>query len=394
MSTVDFKAILQNAGVPVTEDAALAELRTLAAQESAPWNNLSPYSPFYRLVSLLFVKPLVWLVESLAGEILPALFLKTAAGQWVDTFAWQLGLTRKPALKARGMITLTRYSGDGTLVVPLGTVIQSAVIANRVYRMRVIESQTFAVGQTGLVVLCEAEETGSAYNLATGFYALVSTALSGIASARNADDWLIVPGADVETDDELKARCRNQFSAVNRWNIDAVYKALVAEYAGIGVDDIYIEHDAPRGPGTANIYVLSDEITPSAEFYTQITDRIRTAGSHGLGDDVVVLPIPTQLINVQCRIRPAGWLTALERASLATEVGNMIRVALRGLPVSTGYTPTRVMPNTLFSWSRLITELHAQFLALVSIDIRGTDDDLYPALWVTRVGAVDVEVLV
>ena len=83
--------------------------------------------------------------------------------------------------------------------------------------------------QTGLVVLCEAEETGSAYNLATGFYALVSTALSGIASARNADDWLIVPGADVETDDELKARCRNQFSAVNRWNIDAVYKALGVE---------------------------------------------------------------------------------------------------------------------------------------------------------------------
>lgn len=391
--TVDFKAILQQAGIPVTEDAGLAALRSLAVQESSPWNNLSPYSPFYRLLSLLFVRPLLWLANFHAAELLPSLYLKTATGQWVDMFAWQLGLSRKPATKARGMITLTRYNSDGSLLVPLATVVQSAVIANRVYRMRVIESQTFRPGQTAVSVLCEAEESGSSYNLATGFYALVTTALSGIAAVRNAEDWLIVPGADEETDEELKARCRNQFSAVNRWNIDAVYKALVAEYAGIGVDDLYIEHDAPRGPGTANIYVLSDEVTPSPEFYTQITARIRADGSHGLGDDVVVLPIPTQLVNVQCRIRLAGWLSALERANAASEVGNMIRVALRGLPLSTGYRPTRVMPNTLFSWSRLITELHEQFPALVSIDIRGTDDDLSPTLWVTRVGSVDVEVL-
>ena len=96
---------------------------------------------------------------------------------------------------------------------------------------------------------------------------------------------------------------------------------------------------------------------------------------------------------MQCRIRAAGWLTATERANLANSVGDFIRVALRGLPVSVGYRPTRVMPNTLFSWSRLITELHAQFPALVSIDIKGTDDDLQPALWVTRVTAVDVEIL-
>ena len=392
MSQIDFKAVLQQAGVPVTEDVALAELRALAVQENAPFVNQSPYSPFWRLVSLMMVKPLVWLTNLLAADILPALFLKTASGQWVDTFAWQLGLERKPAVAARGMITLSRYDASGSLIVPIGTVIQSAVIANRVYRLRVIEAQTFRPGMMALQVLCEAEETGSAYNLATGFYALVATALAGIASASNAADWLILPGADVETDDELKARCRNQFTAVNRWNIDAVYKSLVAEYAGIGVDDLYIEHDAPRGPGTANIYVLSDEITPSAEFYTQITQRIRTDGSHGLGDDVVVLPIPTLPVDVTARVRLAGWLSATERAELANSISNMIAVALRGLPVSTGYRPTRVMPNTLFAWSNLIRELHQTFPALLSVDF-ANDNDLQPTLWVTRVGTIDVEVL-
>lgn len=393
MSEIDFKQVLADAGVPVTEDAAMLRLREIADQENAPFNNLSPYSPFGRLLSLLFVKPFLWLVGFLANTLFPALFLKTATGQWVDVFADQLGLTRKVATTARGVITLTRYNGDGTLTVPVGTVIQSAAIAGRVYRLVVIEAATFVAGQTTLAVVAEAESAGSAYNLADGFYALVSTSLSGIASVSNSAGWLVVPGADGETDDELKARCRNQFTAANRWNVDAVYKSLVAEYAGIGVDDLYIEHDAPRGPGTANIYVLSDEITPSAEFYSGITARIRAEGSHGLGDDVVVLPIPTQDISVACRVRLAGWLAAADAAVMANEIGNMIRVSLRGLPVATGYRPTRVMPLTLFSWSRLITEIHAAFPALVSIDILGSDDDLLPGLWVTRCLAVDVEVL-
>lgn len=393
MSGIDFKKVLADAGVPVTEDAALLRLREIAAAENAPFNNLSPFSPFGRLLSLLFAKPLLWLVNFHAETLLPSLYLKTASGKWVDVFAWQLDLSRKRATNARGVITLTRYSGDGTLNVPVGTVIQSAAIAGRVYRMIVTQAGVFAEGQTQLTVVCEAEQSGAAYNLATGFYALVSTQLAGIASVGNAAGWLVVPGADKETDEELKARCRNQFSAVNRWNVDAVYKSLVAEYAGIGINDLYIEHDAPRRAGTANIYVLSDEITPSPEFYAGITARIRADGSHGLGDDVVVLPIPTRDLAVSCRVRLAATLGAAERGTVANEIGNMIRVALRGLPVSTGYRPTRVMPFVVFSWSRLIAELHAAFPALLSIDIRGTDDDLLPGLWVTRCTRVDVEVL-
>lgn len=390
-TAIDFTAILTANGIPVTEDAALAELRKIAAAENAPFNNLSAMSPFGRLLSLLFVKPLIGLLQVLAGEILPALFLQTATGSWVDVFAWQLGLTRKTATKARGLITLTRYASNGTLVVPAGTIIQSAPIGGTVYRLLTVADATFAAGQTTLSVVADAEHSGSAYNLATGFYALIATSLAGIASVSNASGWLITPGADAETDDELKARCRNQFSAVNRWNVDAVYKSLVAGYAGIGINDLYIEKDAPRGAGTANIYVLSDEITPSAEFYAQITATIKADGTNGLGDDVVVLPIPTRPILVTAKIRLESWLTAAEKAQFATNITNFILVALRGLPTSVGYAPTRVLPNTLFSWSRLIRELHNTFDSLVSIDF-ATDADLQPDLWVTN-PTVNVELI-
>lgn len=393
MSDVDFQQVVADACVPVTEADALARLKQIALEENAPFVNQSPYSPFWRLVSLLMIKPLMWLVSLLSQEILPALFLKTATGQWVDLFAYQLGLERKAAVKARGIITLTRYSADGSLAVPVGTVIQSAVIAHRTYRMLTVEPASFLPGQMTLHVLAEAEDYGAAYNLATGFYALVSTALAGIASASNAAGWLIIPGADRETDEALKARCRNQFAAVNRWNIDAVYKALVAEYAGVGVDDIYIEHNAPRGPGTANIYILSDAVDPTPEWFQAVTNRIKADGSHGLGDDVLVMPIPTRAMPVALRIRVAGWLDAPAQAALVVNIKSFVGVALRSVPTSVGYSPTRVMPGGLFAWSQLIRDLHDAFPTLLSVDFLGTDDDLVTGLWIPDPQSISVEIL-
>lgn len=388
----DFKQVLADAGIPVSEDTAMLHLRQIAAEENAPFNNLSKFSPFGRLLSLLFVKPFLWLVNFHATTLLPSLYLKTATGQWVDMFAWQLGLTRKAATKTRGIITLTRYKGAGRLAVPIGTVIQSAAIAGRVYRMLVTQEGVFEDGQTTLSVVCEAEQAGSAHNLADGFYALVSSSLSGIASVSNTPGWLVVPGADEENDDELKARCRNQFTASNRWHIDASYLAIVSEFAGVGIEDIYIEHNAPRGPGTANIYILSNEQSPSPEFFTAIQQHIMPAGNHGLGDDVAVLPMPTRPIDVSMRIRLAGWLSTAERAAVESNIRTVVGIALRSLP-PVGYAPTRVMPNTTFAWSVLIRELHDYFPSLRSVDFLGADDDLQPTLWVTRLGTLTVESL-
>lgn len=391
-ATIDFKTVLSAANVPVTAENILARLREVAATEAAPFNNLSSYSPFWRLVSLLFVQPVLWLTQFLSDEILPALFLQTAKGHWVDVFAWQLGLTRKLAIKARGYITITRYQAGAKQKVPIGTVIQSPTIAGRVYRLKTLEDQYFLAGQLELVVLCEAEEAGSVYNLATGFYALVATQLAGIVGARNAENWLQTPGADEETDEELKARCRNQFAAVNHWNVDAVYKGLISYYTSVSVNDLYIEHDAPRGAGTANIYILSDELATSPAWYAAITNRIKQDGSHGLGDDVLVMPIPTRTIDVYAKVRLAGWLTSSQQANLANNIHHFIAVALRGLPVSIGYRPTRITPNILFAWSVLIKELHQQFPELLSIDF-ANDTDLLPELWVTRPNTIEIEVV-
>lgn len=389
MSGVDFKQVLSDAGVPTTETDLIARLRQIAVEEAAPFNNKSEFSPFWRLVKALMVKPLLWLIQLQYLVILPALFLKSATGKWVDVFAWQLGLERKQATKARGMITLVRYDSGRELVVPIGTVIQSDLINNKVYRLAVIKEGLFQSGDAELNVLCEAVETGTAYNLATNFYAVLATPLSGVVQVKNASDWLLVPGADVETDDELKERCRNQFNAVNMFHIDQAYIAMITRWAGVGVKDIYIEHDAPRGPGTANIYILFDHGAPADEYLEQMREYVIAQGNHGFSDDVLIAAIPVRDVNQVARVVLSDRLNTDEKIAIKKKIENFIRVALRDLP-NTTYKPTRSFPNARFVWSVLITELHQHFSdTLISIDFE-SDADIEAQMWIPRLKNLEV----
>ena len=395
MSSIDFKAVVASTGIPTTDKDLLAEWRKIAVDEGIALNNGCEISPFWRLVTALVTKPVMWLLSLLWGEILPGLFLKTAMQMesklWVELFAYQLGLSRKLATKARGSIIFSRASATAALTVKAGTVIQSPAINGRVYRLVTLTDTVMAVGVLEMAVIAEAEEAGSAYNLATGFYALMSTPLAGIVSVRNNADWLLVPGADEETNLELGERCRNQFATVNQWHVDAAYTAMVTKWAGVAVSDVYIEHDAPRGAGTANIYILFDFGLPATEYIAAMQRYIMTEGNHGLGDDVQIIAMPTTPVDVIASVVLSPTLTAAERAELVSDIGLVIRIALRGMP-PTDYQPTRVEPYKRFAWSRLIRELHDYFPALESIDF-AVDTDLQPQLSLPQLRNLNVEVM-
>lgn len=386
--SIDFKQVLADSGIPTDEAAATALFRGLAFATSSPFNNQSPYSPFWRLVSACAVKPVMYLSGLLSDVILPALFLKTASGEWVDLFAWQLGLERKQATKAIGRITLTRYSKESTLTVPAGTVIQSASIGGEVFRLYTISSLTFEPGVTDLNVLAEAEETGTRYNLASGFYALIATDLAGIAGVSNGDDWLVVPGTDVEDDDALKDRCRLQVAAVNSWHIDQAYTGMVTQWAGVDVADVFIDSDAPRGPGTANIYILFDQSEPAQTWLDEMNAYVNTEGNHGFSDDVLIDAIPYFDIEQTATVELANTLSNEEASALLTNIESFIRVAFRQLP-NTNFKPTRTEPHTKFRWSKLIFELHSEFAGLLSLDF-ANDTDLEAQLAQPNLSALTV----
>ncbi|KMN15729.1 phage protein [Pseudomonas weihenstephanensis] len=372
MSDVDFKQALTDAGIPTTEAGLRKAWESEVATQGSKLSNTSAYSPFWRLITALVTKPVMWLISFISDTVLPNFFVKTAGDTWLDMLAWAVNVERKGATKAKGVILFTRIAAGGTLELPAGIVVQSSAINGHIYQLVTTTPATFADGLLQLEVPVEAQEVGSGYNLAPGYYAILPVPLAGIAQVVNADGWLIAPGADPEPDEQLRLRVRNQFSAVNQWHTDAVYRAMISAFPGVRPDGVYFLHGAPRGPGSANAYVLFDADVPAATYLEQINAHIRNQGNHGHGDDLVVMVMPETQHAIRLTLWPRALIGNDKRDSLRDEVALFVRAAFRESTV-TDYQPTLTYPQSRFSFSRLGEELHQQFPGIESLHFDNAD---------------------
>lgn len=368
----DYEQIVKDAGIPTDKESWKAVLKAEMEKEGSVINNDSRFSPFWRMIEAAVINCTTWLINILlVKHILPNMFLATAQDHYLDLLAWACRVERKPHSKAKGQVAFQRSAVKGpALIIPKDTWVQTEAINGHIYRVRVTEDTTLPEDETSVVATVEAEEAGAAYNLGGGYYHILPQAIPGIAAATNTDDWLTEAGADKESDDDLRLRVRNQWSAVAKWHIDAAYRSLLMEKAGIQNDNIYFEHNAPRGPGTANALILLDTGEPAAEMIEMLNNHIRDNGQHGHGDDLKVMAMPGVEQDVSVQVWPALTLTLEERDTLVSQVEHFIRAAFRE---NTDYSPTRTNPIARFSFSRLGQELHDQFPGVASLEFGQPD---------------------
>ena len=389
MSEVDFKQALTDAGIPTTEAGLRKAWETEVAAQGSKLSNTSAYSPFWRLITALVTKPVLWLINFISDTVLPNFFVKTAGDTWLDMLAWAVNVERKGATKATGMMLFTRIAAGGTLELPAGIVVQSAAINGHIYQMVTTTPATFADGLLQLEIPVEAQEEGSGYNLAPGYYAILPLPLAGIAQVVNTDGWLIAPGADPEPDDQLRLRVRNQFSAVNQWHTDAVYRAMISAFPGVRPDGVYFLHGAPRGPGSANAYVLFEADVPAETYLEQINAHIRDQGNHGHGDDLVVMVMPETQHAIRLTLWPRALIGNEKRDSLRDDVALFVRAAFRE-STATDFQPTLTYPQSRFSFSRLAEELHQQFPGIESLHFDNAD--IVSELSIPRINSLEVTI--
>ena len=383
----DYEQIVKDAGIPTDKGGWKTVLKAEMEKEGAVINNDSRFSPFWRMIESAVLTCTTWLINILLVKyILPNMFLATAKDKYLDLLAWACRVERKLASRARGMIAFQRAAVKGpALIIPKDTWIQTEAINGNIYRVRVTEDTTLPENETVVLAQVEAEEAGAAYNLGGGYFHILPQAISGIAAATNTDDWLTEAGADAESDDDLRLRVRNQWSAVAKWHIDAAYRSLLMEKAGIQDDNIYFEHNAPRGPGTANALILLDTGEPAAEMIADLNQHIRDNGQHGHGDDLQVMPLPGDEQDITMKLWPKPELTPAERDQLKTDADNFIRAAFRE---NTDYRPTRTNPVKRFSFSKLGQELHAQFSGIDSLEFG--QPDIVNNLTIPRLRSLEV----
>lgn len=150
-----------------------------------------------------------------------------------------MNITPKPASAAAGVIRFYKTNPSDVVIVPAGTLIQTERINGVIYVLAVNEDTTLGAGLESGLVPVTATDTGSGYNLAPGYFRILPVAVAGIASAVNEEDWLITPGADEESDDELRDRTRNQFNLVGNYHTDAIYRSMIAGVVGLSIDRIF-----------------------------------------------------------------------------------------------------------------------------------------------------------
>ena len=385
--SVDFKQALADSGIPTTEAALKAAWEAEVTAQGYKLANTSNYSPFWRVITALVTKPVLWLLTFVSDTVLPNFFVKTAQKAWLDMLAWAVNVERKAPNKAIGTLLFSRATRAGELEVPIGTRVQSASINGNVYELVTTKAASFVEGESQLQIPAMALEAGSGFNLAPGYYAILPVPVPGVVQVVNLDGWLATPGSDSEPDDELRLRVRNQFSAVNQWHTDAVYRALIAAFPGVSSNGVFFEHGAPRGPGSANAYVLFEVDVPADSYLEQINARIMDEGNHGHGDDLLVMIVPETRHDVYLRVWPIANLTAAQRLTLKADIELFIRAAFRE---STGmdYAPTLTWPQSRFSFSRLIEELHEQFPGIESMKF--ANEDIVSALTIPRLQTLEL----
>lgn len=386
--TVDFMALLAKSGVPTTEEAMEVELKKEVEAAGSLITNDSDVSPFWRLVRAVVITPALWLIRILlAGHVLPASFAATATDSYLDLKAWDVDLTRKPAQKTRGIVNFTKVNPAEATTIPDDVWVTTERINGTIYRVKPVQAVVSPAGEAVARVVCEAEFAGVAWNLAPGYYNLLSKPITGILSARNSEkEWITTQGADAESNDALGLRIKNQFSAVGRYHIDAIYRSMLASVAGIRADHIFFEHDAPRGPGTANAFILLEVGTTPASLIEKLNDYVNNQGNHGHGDDLQVMAMPETEHSLHLELWPVENLAAEQRLALVSEVKLLIQAAFRQ---SADYPAvTRTWPQSRFSLSQLGRELHQAFPEIKSLHF--TELDIVSGLEIPRLATIEV----
>ena len=160
----DYADMLAKSGMPSTEAAIKAEFEQ-TVKASGFITNTSKMSPFWRLVTAIVVMPVQWLQRLLADVVLTNLFVATAVDAYLDLHAWSVGLTRKAATKARGVVAFYKLDADVSITVKAGTLIQTERINGRVYSLMVTEDFEIPAGREKGFVPVLAEDVGEAFNL-------------------------------------------------------------------------------------------------------------------------------------------------------------------------------------------------------------------------------------
>lgn len=363
----DFEKVLKDNGVPTTEAEITERFRESLVESGSKISNDSNYSPFWRLISAIATKPVLGLEQLMIKNIMPQFFLKTVGESFINLWGDSYGVERKKAETLLGRVLFTRVDTSAEFVIPAGTVVRTDAINNNVYELVTRNDVVLKAGDDGAIVAVQAAKAGAAYNLETGYYRHCD--IDGL-TVTNPVDWIDSVGADYEDIEDYRLRIRNAFNTLSNYHTDGVYRFLISKFAGVSTDMIWFKHEAPRGPGTANAYVLFELDAPANSYIATINRMISGEGYHGQGDDLQVFTMPETMHSITANVYLPSDLLGTEKQAILTGVEQAIQAAFRS---NSAYVMTQTLPFSRFSFTRMASEIYRLFPEIESITFDQSD---------------------
>ena len=239
-------------------------------------------------------------------------WVETAAGEWLDLKVKEVGIERIPAVKAQVYLTFSADEApEQNIVIPADTICKSQKDEEgNEYRFYTMEEAVLEAGETSVVTLAEAEETGSKYNVGEGTITRMVTPVAGISAVTNIDwedttvdppvsvSYLKQEGTDEESDEHLRQRAIGAWETIGIGGTRTAYQTWAMAVPGVIACSIL--DDFPFGPGTVGVVIVGPDGTPSAQLIQDVYDYIKLRKP--LTADVRVLGPVMETINLELTV--------------------------------------------------------------------------------------------
>lgn len=238
-------------------------------------------------------------LNDLLVRIVPQGFVRFATGKWLDLWADSVGIVRREAEKAAGVIDFYRDEIGTVVRIPAGSIVKTETTASGQELRFFTETEVIlGVAELRIKVPVRAEFEGALWNVGAGYVRTLVTHIAGIDGVVNAVDWLTHEGIDRETDESLRNRYYLKWEELSTGSTAGAYESWA--YHVQGVEDVEIDDMHPRGDGTVDVIVAGPNGAPSQALIDQVTDYIDTR--RPMCSDVLVTGPTPKILNLEIKI--------------------------------------------------------------------------------------------
>ena len=250
-----------------------------------PFTNFNPSAAIRNLLEVI-AAPIAELYQ-LVQLVVSQSWVETAIGEWLDLKVKEVGIERNPVTKALVYLTFSAEEApEENVVIPANTICKSEKDEQgNEYRFYTMEEAVLEAGEISVVVLAEAEEAGSEYNVGEGTITRMVTPISGISAVTNIDwedtsveppvtvSYLKQEGTNEETDEHLRQRAIGAWETIGIGGTRTAYRTWALSVSGVVACSVL--DDFPFGPGTVGVVIVGPDGEPSVQLIQNVYNYIK-----------------------------------------------------------------------------------------------------------------------